>query len=255
MSFQNAIVCKVPNSYFKALSQSPGQAPIDVAKAQKQHLAYVEAFKDCGISLTVCEADEALPDCCFVEDCALFTNELVFVCRPAEPSRQPEIKAMSQVLSLLPFSIQHIEAPATVEGGDCMLAGNTLFIGRSNRTNAMGIEQIKARVQPFGIDVVTVEVSNQLHLKCVCTYLGNDRILVAENAIPTSVFSRFKAIVIPENEAYAANCVAVGNTVLIAQGFPATKSILRQSGFTTIELDVSEFAKANGSLSCLSLRY
>jgi dimethylargininase len=147
-----------------------------------------------------------------------------------------------------------MDAPATLDGGDCLRAGQTFYVGRSRRTNAEGIARLAAVFGPRGFRVVPVELpAGVLHLKSVCSPLGDDRVLVAEGSIPPATFAGLRAIVVPAEEAHAANAVAVGGGAVVAAGCPRTQSLVEAAGFRTVAVDTSETRKADGALTCLSI--
>jgi dimethylargininase len=135
-----------------------------------------------------------------------------------------------------------------------MRVGSTLYVGRSARTNAAGIEQVAGLAGPRGLEVVAVELPpGVLHLKCVCAPLGGDRITLADDSIPRDVFRGLDIVAIPAEERYAANVLAYGGAALVAEGFPRTRDALAARGLRVIAVDVSEFRKADGALTCLSV--
>jgi len=148
-----------------------------------------------------------------------------------------------------------MRAPATLDGGDCLRLGRRLFVGQSGRTNAAGLQAVRETFGPEGFEVLPVAVGEVLHLKCVCSPLGADRVLAAEGTLPEDTFAGVQVLWVPHEERYAANCVAVGRRVLIAAGHPRTRALLEGAGFSPLELDVSELRKADGSLTCLSVSF
>ena len=240
-----AIVREVPSSFVDAISMSP--AKIDVVLAREQHAAYRDALVACGAEVEVVAADEACPDCCFVEDTAVIANGRALVTRPGAPSRRGETPAIAEALR------RHVEVvemhePATLDGGDCMRVGDTIYVGRSARTNAAGIQRL---TDVFG-KVVAIDMPNVLHLKCVCSPLDEETILLADDSIPASLF-RARIVRVPAAETYAANAVAIGKHVIVADGFPRTHEAIAKLGFTLHPVPTSEVRKADGSLTCQSL--
>jgi dimethylargininase len=240
----------IPESFAHAISAVPRDTPIDVGLARKQADAYRAALIACGASVTVLDADEGLPDCCFVEDTAVIAAGRAVATRPGAPSRRGETAAIARVLA------EHLEvipmvAPATLDGGDCMRVGDTIYVGRSARTNAAGIAQLAAafpRLRVVPIDMPP----GVLHLKCVCSPLDGDRILLADGSIDPSLFAA-RVVRVPVAETYAANAVAIGSHVIAAEGYPRTLEALAGAGFTVHPVPVSEVRKADGSLTCQSL--
>jgi len=241
-----AITREVPASFTRALAMTP--APIDVALAREQHAAYRAALAACGVEVEVVAADEDCPDCCFVEDTAVIVGDRALITRPGAPSRRGETPAIADALRAYVQLVEMTE-PATLDGGDCMRVGDTIYVGRSARTNAAGIARL---AEVFGKVVAIDMPPHVLHLKCVCSPLDDERILLADESIPASCFDA--AIVrVPAGETYAANAVAIGRQVIVADGFPWTRDAIENAGFTPHLVPTSEVRKADGSLTCQSL--
>ncbi len=236
----------------EAVTRAPKAVPIDLALALRQHRAYVEALRGLGLTVTELPPLADHPDCCFVEDCAILAEGVALVGRPGIASRQGEEKSVAQVLAPR-FRLDWVLAPATLEGGDCLCVGRRWFVGLSSRTNAAGAGWVRDVFGPLGFEVVEIPVTPFFHLKSVCGSLGDDRVLLAQGTLPRAVFAGLDAIEVPREEAYAANCVRVGDTVLVAAGYPATARALQSAGYRVLPLDVSEIRKADGSLTCLSI--
>jgi dimethylargininase len=250
-----ALVRDVSPSFANALCAVPPDPPIDLALARRQHTAYRAALAQLGIDVIMLPAADDLPDCCFIEDTAVVSDGTALVTNPGAASRQLETAASASALA------QHVEiatmmAPATLDGGDVMRVGKTIFVGRSARTNEAGIARLAAVFEPRGYRVVPVAMpAGVLHLKSVCAPLGDDRITLAERSIPRDAFGNVHVVRVPAEETYAANCLAIGNRVLCAKGYPETRDALATADFETIELDTSEFRKADGALTCLSILF
>lgn len=227
----------------------------DFAKALEQHAAYVEVLETCGLSVTVLEADSAYPDSCFVEDPALLTPTVAIITNPGALSRQGETSSLEGVIKQFYETIEHIKAPATIEAGDMMMVGKHFYIGLSARTNNAGAAQMISLLEKHGMTGSVVEMSEMLHLKTGVSYLENNNLVVMGEMITKEVFASFNKIVIDEDEAPAANCIWVNDTVLMPSGRPKAKAAIEQAAYKVICLDVSEFEKLDGGLSCLSLRF
>ncbi|MCA1828050.1 MAG: dimethylarginine dimethylaminohydrolase family protein [Myxococcales bacterium] len=246
-----ALLRSVPSSFAGALSAVRPDPPIDVALARAQHDAYRRALEACGASVDVLEADEACPDCVFIEDTAVIGDGVALIARSGAPSRRAETPAVAGALERHGFRVVQMTAPGTLDGGDCMRVGRSLYVGRSPRTNAEGIAQL-TRAFPQ-LRVVPVDLpAGVLHLKCVCSPLGNDRIALAEDSIPAAVFDA-EIVWVPADEKYASNLVAVGAHAVVAEGFPRTHDALARAGFSLHPVPVSEARKADGSLTCQSI--
>ncbi len=248
-----ALTRHVASSFANALSAVPPDPPIDVALARKQHLVYCMALAECGATVTTLPVDERCPDSVFIEDTAVVVDRQVLITRPGAPSRQLETESVATMLDAW-LNVIPMTEPATLDGGDCMLVGRTMFVGRSARTNAAGISQLALAFAPRGIEVVPIDLpAGVLHLKCVCSPLGYDRILLAEDSIDRAAFRDIAIVTVPAEETYAANVVAIGKHVIVAAGFPQTHDVLAGLGFKLHPVPVSEVKKADGSLTCQSI--
>ena len=247
-----ALVRDVPATFDRALSARPPDPPIDVARARAQHAAYTEGLRWLGYQVEVVAADDAHPDCVFIEDAAVAAAGIALVTRSGAPSRQGEAEAVAAALA--PHArVIRMEAPATLDGGDVLLLGRTFYAGRSPRTSDAGIGALAAAFLPAGFGVVPVAVGEVLHLKCACSPLSAERLLLDPALLAASSFAA-EPVLVPAGEGYAANCVARDGRVLVSAGHPGTRHALEAAGFAVRELETSEFRKADGSLTCLSIR-
>ena len=242
-----ALTRDVPGSFARALAAVP--QPIDVARARAQHADYRAALAEAGVEVIALPADDACPDCCFVEDTAVVARDRALICRPGAPSRQPEVDAVAAALARH-RDVHRMGAPATLDGGDVMRVGARFYVGRSARTNDAGIDRLAEVFADH--DVVAVDLpSHVLHLKCVCATLGDGRVLLADGTLDAGLFDHVVAI--PSDEAYAANVVVANGHAILAHGFMRTRDALAHSGFVVRTVDTTEFRKADGSLTCLSI--
>jgi dimethylargininase len=247
-----AIVRGVSASFARALSAVPPDPPIDVARARVQHAGYVAALRRAGAEVVELPAADEQPDCCFVEDTAVIAGGVALLARPGAPARQAEPAAVRAALAAhLP--VVEMTAPATLDGGDCLRLGRRLFVGRSARTSAAGAARAREVFAPLGIEVIEVPVAAALHLKSVCSPLGDDAVLIAEGALPPGSFAGARELIVPAGEAPAANVVTIGRTALVAAGFAETARIVAAAGFEPVPVDTSEMRKADGALTCLSI--
>jgi dimethylargininase len=251
---RHAVVRQIGPAYRDALGQSSEVTPIDLALAQAQHAAYVAALESLGVSVVVLP-EGGFADGCFVEDTAIVVGRQALVTRPGAPSRRPEVDAVATALAALGVEVTRMAAPATLDGGDVLRLGDTLLVGRSDRTNAEGVTALTAWAAPRGLSVRAVDVPpGTLHLKCHATSPVAGVVVVARDALSAEhVPEGWRIVKIPDDEAYAANTLGVGDTVLVAAGYPATARALTAAGVAVLALDTSEIAKAAGSLTCLSL--
>ena len=224
--------------------------PIDLARANAQHAAYCAALTAAGATVTVLPALADYPDSCFVEDTTVILPELVIRTRPGAASRQGEV---AEIAAHLPIDRPHITiaAPGTVDGGDVLVVGKDIFIGLTLRSNADAVAQFAAAAAPFGYRVTGVPVAKALHLKTAVSALADDLLLVNTDWLDPAVFGR-RHIASAPGEPFAANSLTVGNTVFHAMG-EATLARIAAAGFDARFLDISEFAKAEAGLTCLSL--
>nr|MDO8100593.1 arginine deiminase family protein [Candidatus Njordarchaeota archaeon] len=248
-----AVVREVPETYDRCVRTYTRIGKIDVELAKKQHELYCRALQGAGLKLIRIPADDSLPDCVFVEDPAIVYKGKAIMCRMGVESRVGEVQEVRRTLSRYVEKVEEIKPPGTIEGGDVLRVGDDLFIGLTARTNMTGIDQVREILKDETRNVTPVRVSSILHLKSACSYVGDDCIVVNGEHFDLGVFSQFKLIRLPKEEAYAANCLAVNDTVFIIKGYPRTKRMIEKEGFVTEELDVSEFKKGEGSLTCLSI--
>ena len=257
MRFTRAL-CRLPGANFAAgLTQYAGDGP-DFARTLAQHRSYVEALEQCGLAVVTLPADLAYPDGTFVEDTAVLTPAWAVMTIPGAPSRAGERGAIAAELRPHFGVLREIVAPGTLDGGDICDAGDHFFIGLSKRTNAEGARQLSEILATFGCTSSLVDIRHSetlLHLKTGIAYIGDHCLVVTPDLPPVPEFSRFDLIAVDAAESYAANCVRVNDRVLIASGFPKFAATLRARGYQPLALDMSEFRKMDGGLSCLSLRY
>ena len=230
----------------------------DLEVALRQHQAYCEALESCGLELIRLPADEQHPDSTFVEDTAVLTPRGAVLTRPGDASRLGEVESIAPVVRDYFSSVYSIEEPGTVDAGDVCEAGEHFFIGISRRTNEHGAKQLAGLLESFGYTASLIDIrglSNILHLKSGMAYLPGGRLVVTGALRNVPEFSAYDLICLNSTEEYAANCLSVNGRILIASGFPTFKCELESLGHSIISLDMSEFQKMDGGLSCLSLRF
>jgi dimethylargininase len=253
MGFSSAIL-RTPSSTFAHGLTTASLGTPDLDLALEQHGTYAKALRGLSIEVTVLPPLEAFPDSTFVEDCAVVAGGETIWCRPGAEGRRGEVGEMPGVVSE-----RRIIAPGTVDGGDVCEMGERFLIGISKRTNAEGAAQLTRHLDELGFGAETVDIRGMaglLHLKSGLSYLGEGSVIAVESLRSHSALHGVRVIVPEQAEEYAANCVALGeNRMLFAKGFPALAGRLRAEGFDLIELDMSEFQKMDGGLSCLSLRF
>ena len=226
--------------------------PIDLVRAAAQHAEYERFLEEMGARLISLPAEPDLPDSVFVEDPAIVLDEVAVLTRMGAASRRGETESLAKALA--PFRpLLRIEPPATLEGGDVLRIGRTLFVGASARTNAEGIGQLRRALAPLGYEVEAVEVRRCLHLKSAVTCLGEGAILVNRGLIDPAPLARCRMIDVAPGEPWAANTLALGGVVLIPAAYPETAALLRREGFSVRPIDISELMKAEAGLTCSSL--
>ena len=255
--FQHAIVRRPCRAMVEGITSNPQLGKPDYDLALKQHDTYIAALEKCGVEVTVLPGDERYPDSCFVEDPAVITRKCAIITNPGAASRNGEKdEILGAVRAFFPEDrIEYIKAPGTLEGGDVMMVGDHFYVGRSARTNEEGIRQFIAILEKYGLSGSEVPLKKVLHLKTGVNYLENGNMLVSGEFVNKSEFAMFHRIEIPEEEAYAANCIWVNGTVVVPEGYPAVEAAVRQAGYPVLLVDTSEYRKLDGGLSCLSLRF
>jgi dimethylargininase len=259
--FTKAIV-RLPASNFADGLTTVSLGTPDFATTIAQHQRYCEALQQCGLALTHLDADPRFPDSTFVEDTAILTEHGAILTRPGAISREGEVDAMRAVLPQFYSEWGQIVAPGTLDGGDICEAGNHFVLGISLRTNEEGARQLATWLEARGYTTSTVDIRNTsgiLHLKSGITYLGDgagdNHMVVIDSLAGDPALQRFDLIRVTPAEDYAANCIRVNDHVLMASGFPVLEATLREHGYALITLDMSEYQKMDGGLSCLSLRF
>ena len=257
MRFTHAIV-RPPADTFAAGITSSSLGPPDLALALEQHDAYCRTLERLGLSLLRLAPDPDFPDSTFVEDAAIVTTRGAILTHPGAASRAGEVAALEAVLGEWFSELGEITAPGTVDGGDVCEAGQHFFIGLSERTNPQGAAQLAELLARHGFSSSVVDIRGMprlLHLKTGLSWLGQRRLLGTGEIAGHGALSGWEIVRVPEGEDYAANCIKVNDVLLVAQGFPATSVLLGELGYDLVPLDMSEYRKMDGGLSCLSVRW
>lgn len=274
--FTKAIIRPPSRNFAEGLTTAELGAP-DYQLALEQHAVYCTALEQCGLQLIRLEADERYPDSCFVEDAALIVEDSsadyadgkkddpraarkhAILTRPGAPSRRGEVVSIRTELARLFPAIDEIRSPGTVDGGDVCEAGTHFFIGLSERTNEAGARQLAEILTKHGRTSSLVDirgVTGLLHLKSGLASLGNKTLVVIEALANGEAFRGYDLIQVEPGEEYAANCIEVNGLVLVAAWYPCFKTKLRDElDYAAASLDMSEFEKMDGGLSCLSVRW
>jgi dimethylargininase len=255
--FKNAIVRRPGRNFADGLTTGTLGAPI-YEKALEQHIRYCEALESCGLRVTILEADLRHPDSTFVEDTAVLTHTSAILTRPGAKSREEEVPGIREVLGRFFRTLYQIRAPGTLDGGDICEVESRFFIGLSQRTNEEGGQQLARFLAHEGYTSSLVDIrgmKNILHLKSAVAYIGDNNLVVTEELFRHAQFLGYKLIRVNAEESYAANCLRVNDRVFLPAGFPGLEDSLKRLGYAVFPLDMSEFQKMDGGLSCLSLRF
>ncbi len=257
MRFEHAIT-RLPGQTFSHGLTSSGEGSPSIEKARDQHERYCDVLRTCGLTVDLLAAALEYPDSTFVEDTAILTAGLAIITRPGAPSRLGEIQLIKNAILAYRTELMQIVAPGSMDGGDVCQADGHFFIGLSARTNPEGARQLSAILRAHGYTCSTVDIRGQsrlLHLKSGIAYLGDNRLVIAPELSALSAFQAYELIKVPPAELYAANCILINDHVLIPAGYPKMAKALEGLGYTLLAVDVSEFRKMDGGLSCLSLRF
>jgi dimethylargininase len=227
--------------------------PVDLDLAGRQWLAYVEALRSEGWTTIEVPPAPDCPDAVFIEDAVVIYREVAVITRPGAEARRPEIAAAEATVEALGhYRLARIEAPATLDGGDVLKVGDTVYVGYGGRTNPEGVEQLEAILAPLGATVVGVGVSKVLHLKSAVTALPDGSIIGYPPLVDDpGVFPHFR----PVPEESGAHVVLLGEgRLLMAADAPASAALFTDLGYTPVQVDISEFQKLEGCVTCLSVR-
>jgi len=228
------------------------RAPIDVDLARVQHREYQRALRDAGASVVELAPLDDCPDATFVEDTAIVLDGLAIVATMGAETRRPESEAMGQILGHY-HTVHRLSAPATLDGGDVLHLGRTLYVGLTPRTNADAPAQLARLLQPRGYSVVAVPITRCLHLKSACGRLDDATVVLNPEWIDSSVFASARLVHVADDEPWGANVLRVGDVVIVPASEPHTRRQIEQAGYKTVAVDVSELQKAEAGVTCLSL--
>ena len=257
MHFTHAIVRPPARTFADGITSSDLGAP-DLTLALQQHEAYCRTLEQLKLSLDRLPPDPEFPDSTFVEDAAIVTSKGAILTRPGAPSRTGEVAALGSTLGRWFSQMDAISPPGTLDGGDVCEAGNHFFIGVSRRTNPEGAAQLAAWLtrRGFGSSVLDIrKMPGLLHLKTGLSWLGGRHVLAWPEIAGHQALRGCEVVKAPKGEEYAANCIRVNDAVLVAEGFPETGALLRDLGHAVVTVDMSEYRKMDGGLSCLSVRW
>lgn len=251
MNPKYALVREPGASFFQCITSHPQQHSINVSNAKKQHSAYCNTLIELGLEVIHLPIDNEHPDSCFVEDNAIIHDNKALITRMGAESRRGEELVVEKTLNDF-MDTKRTISPGTIEGGDVIHLPNHLICGVTQRTNVDGVDQMR---NWLNVPVETYKDLSIVHLKSYITYLGDDYIIATKGYMNHPTLKNFKNLVVDDNESYAANTLAIGNTILIPKGFPSTLAMLGDAGFEVIPLDMREFQICEGALTCLSLLF
>jgi dimethylargininase len=244
-----AIVREPGDNYTKCISSHPQRHTIDVAVARRQHSTYRKTLEDLGLEVIILPRDDLHPDSCFVEDNAVVFGKKALICRMAKESRRGEEADVEKVLGQY-LKTKKAIIPATIEGGDVIHLEDGLISGLTRRTNEAGVKQLRKWLE---VNVETIADSGIVHLKSYVNYLGKGRMVSTPKYASHTSLSRFDVVTVDEGDWYSTNNIVLDDTVIMPKGFPRTEELLRRQGYKTIPLDMTEFPKCEGALTCLSI--
>jgi len=229
-----------------------GREPLDVAGAAREHHAYEALLEQLGATVRRLPPQPDLPDAVFVEDTAIVLDDLAVITRPGAASRRPETASTAAVLAAY-RPLTHIEAPATLDGGDVMVAGRRVYVGLSSRTDRLGVEQLTVMLRPLDYEVIPVSFGGCLHLKSCVTEVADGLVLLNPDWVEPTVFTGYRAVTVDPTEPHAANALALGGSVIHPAHFPRTRARLHAEGLRVEPILMAELAKAEAGVTCCSL--
>ena len=228
------------------------RVPIDVARAVAQHAAYEALLRSMGVTVVQAPAAPELPDAVFIEDTAVVLDEMAVLTRPGAVARRAELNTVAPVVARY-RTVVVMKGPATLDGGDVVRVGRTLYVGRSGRTNGEGIEQLQRLVQSYDYRVVPVDFTGCLHLKSAVTAVADRVLLLNPDWVPAAAFPGCDAMHVDPGEAHGANALRIADRLVYSSQYPRTGELLDRRGLQVSTVDGSELAKAEGAVTCCSL--
>jgi dimethylargininase len=228
------------------------RSPIDLARARAQHADYCRTLTGHGLAVHELPPADELPDAVFVEDTAVVLDEVAVITRPGADARRPEVAATADALTAWRDRVW-LDVPATLDGGDVIVAGRTVYVGISTRTNDAGRAQLAAALKPFGYRVRAVGVAGCLHLKSAATLVADGLLLANPRWLDLEAFDGVDHLPVAPDEPHAANTVRLPDAVLMPDAFPRTRARLEAAGLATCTVAADELARAEGGVSCQSI--
>ena len=228
---------------------------IDVDLARVQHTAYEACLRDAGCRVERLAAGPDMPDSVFIEDTAIVFDEVAIITRPGAASRRVETAGVADALRKY-RPLHQMEAPGTADGGDVLVVGHQVFVGRSSRTNDAGINEMRRVLTPYGYELTAIDVHRCLHMKSAVTAVGDNLVLINRAwlpSLPSGPLAAFDRIDVHPDEPSAANALRIGDRIIYSTSFPQTRERLQRRGLHVATVDASEVAKAEGAVTCCSL--
>jgi len=251
MRVRKALVREPGNTFSRCISTHPMMHTVDVVRARAQHATYVRTIEGLGLDMIILGRDDANADSCFVEDTAVVHGGNALICRSAKESRRGETCAVQAALSEH-LKVRKATAPATVEGGDVLHLPDRLVCGVTKRTNDDGVRQLS---DWLGVRVDTVRDPSIMHLKSYISHIDDRMVLVTKTFADEPALDGLDKLIVPLGEEYAANVLSVNGTAVMPKGFPGTKGVLERAGVEVIALEMTEFPKCDGAMTCLSILF
>lgn len=252
--FDQVFVRPPAQTYVNCISTNPARDKIDVTLAKGQHRQYVSVLKNAGIRVTELAPLDEFPDSVFMQDPALLGSGVGIVGRFGEQARRGEEKELVRDLGHNGYTVDRlrcVEPPGTMEGGDIVVTDRGIFVGESSRSNIAGIKQVETHLNEVSVTPVKTDL---FHLLCGCSYLNSGRMIIAPELVKPESFPGFDFIKIPKEYSYACDALYIGDgKVVIPAGFEVVSKKLKDEGYHPVEVDVSEFHKGDGGVTCLSL--
>ncbi|MFW9958162.1 MAG: dimethylarginine dimethylaminohydrolase family protein [Candidatus Odinarchaeota archaeon] len=246
---KHAIVRSPPSSFKRCISSHPLHSKLNITLARKQHKEYCRILSELGLDLIELPIDEEHPDSCFVEDTAIIFGEKAIITRMAKQSRRGEDNQIEEYLRKYKH-LSRIKAPGTIEGGDVIHLTDSLICGITERTNHEGVTQATKFLK---VHIEVIEDNSIIHLKSHVTYIDNDTIITTKRFAEHPVLHRYRQLIVPEDEEYASNTLTINGNVLMSSWHPKSIEMVKDAGFDVIPMDMSEFEKCEGAITCLSL--
>jgi dimethylargininase len=254
MEVRHALVRPVPATFAQALIRE-GSRRLNPSLATEQHRTYQQQLSLAGYTLLEVPSDDRCPDCVFIEDAAVIVGSVALVTRPGARSRRPETGPVGAALRPYMPTIA-VTAPGTIDGGDVFRSGQTIYVGRSGRTNAEGIEQLRDVAAAQDLKVVTVGIYDTLHLKSAVLPIAEDAIVVTPNSIEEEQLDDLRLFYEAEDERFRFSALPLRDgRLLVTENSPRTGAMLESAGYDIVPIDISELQAADGGLTCLSILF